>query len=81
MNPALKKLRRYPTSDETDLPPHYRTRISVGGCLILLASWDEPQRSGGVWFAEWIADPDFGGDIIGFIDWDAVSSVTWQYVP
>lgn len=84
VNPATKKLRRYPTSDETGLQPHYRTRISVGGCLIQLASWDEPTRVPGEayrWQASWITDPDYGGDTIGVIVWSAVSSVTWQFVP
>lgn len=63
------------------LQPHYKTRINVLGCLVVLASWDVPKRlPSGEWFAEWIEDPEYGGWTVGFIDWSAVSFVTWQFV-
>lgn len=64
--------------------PHYKVRVSMGGSLIHLASTDEPQFFGGEglhdeeWHADWIEDPDYG-DTIGWIDWSAISAITWRY--
>ena len=68
---------------EDGLVPHFKVRLVLPGALIHLASQDEPR-----WVhdedgqrqleADWITDPDYG-DTLFFIDWSAVTGVTWRW--
>ena len=59
---------------------HYKVRVVISGAAVLhLASATEPLcDEQGQWHAEWLADSE-KGDTVGFIDWSAVSAVTWRW--
>lgn len=73
--------RRRATEDGLD--PHWKVRVVIPNALLHLAARDEP-----IWVvddngrrelvADWISDPEYG-DTIGFIDWSAVTAVTWRW--
>lgn len=71
------------TSDQAGLTPHYRVQVALSDVLLHFASWSPPvlQYQMGELVdvsADWITDSDYG-DTIGYIDWTAVTDVTWRY--
>lgn len=73
-------------ANETNLPPHWKVRISVRKCgLLHTISSTEPVvyvRDGEIYDVDLseIEGTEYG-DTIGFIDWSEVSAVTWRYAP
>lgn len=74
MTPARQR------AHERGLMPHYKVRVVVGNFALHFASWDEPtfDHESNAWGADWIKHPEYG-DEMGYIDWSAISAITWRW--
>ena len=73
-------------ANEMGLPPHWKVRVFLsGGGSFYLASLREPElvfKDGHLIGAEWeLITGSEHGDTIGFLDWSAVTAVTWRFAP
>lgn len=69
-------------ASEDGLDSHFKVRLVVSGALIHLASRDEPHwvdgDGGRQLEADWITDPEYG-DTLLFVEWSAVTAVSWRW--
>jgi hypothetical protein len=79
------------SASDRGLKPHYKVRVVVSGSILHLACWTEPKvirdNAHMPFFevgkiatveADWIKDGEYG-DTLGYIDWEAVSAVSWRW--
>lgn len=71
---------------EAGIGRHCKVRVVVDGALLHLASRTEPKIKETVVGkfvrvdADWISSHEYG-DTVGYIDWSAVTAVTWRWSP
>jgi hypothetical protein len=75
------------SATQSGLKPHYKVRVVFHGAIVHLAAWNEPDIHLDEWTddkisnvkADWIVGDGRYGDTPGFIDWKAVTAVTWRW--